>query len=130
LGHERVLLPEPLGGLIRKLPTHQPVGVAGHLPAPSSAAWLLGGRQPDRPLHPLQLIRRLGELGIPTRATRNAALLQLAAEVPPTVLADLLGLHPHTAVAWVKATSGDWSRYAAQRSRATNTPPARQGRSR
>jgi hypothetical protein len=79
---------------------------------------------------PLQLIRRLGKLGIPSRATRNAALLQLAAEVPPTVLADLLGLHPHTAVAWVKAAGGDWSRYAAHRSRATSTPPARQGRSR
>jgi hypothetical protein len=130
LGHDQVLLPEPLGSLLRKLPTRQPVGMAGRLPAPSSQAWLFAGRQPDRPLHPLQLIRRLGELGIPTRATRNAALLQLAAEVPPTVLADLLGLHPHTAVAWVKAAGGDWSRYAAQRSRATSTPPARPGRSR
>jgi hypothetical protein len=96
--------------------------------APSSQAWLFAGRQPDRPLHPLQLIRRLGELGIPTRATRNAALLQLAAEVPPTVLADLLGLHPYTTVGWVKAAGGDWNRYAADRSRATSNPPARQGR--
>jgi hypothetical protein len=104
--------------------------MAGRLPVASPQAWLFTGRQPDRPLHPQHLITRLAALGIPTRATRNAALLQLAAEVPPTVLADLLGLHPHTAVAWVKAAGGDWSRYAAQRSRATSNLPARQGRSR
>jgi hypothetical protein len=130
LGHDQVVLPEPLGGLVRQLPTHQPVGMAGRLPVASIQAWPFAGRQPDRPLHPQHLRSRLAALGIPTRATRNAALLQLAAEVPPTVLADLLGLHPHTAVAWVKTAGGDWSRYAAQRSRAASTPPARQGRSR
>ncbi len=127
LGHDQVLMPEPLGGLVRQLPAHQPVGMAGRLQPPSRSAWLFTGRQPDRPLHPHHLRSRLGDLGIPARATRNAALLQLAAEVPATVLADLLGLHPTTAIGWVKAASGDWSRYAAERSRATSNPPARQG---
>ena len=74
----------------RPPPGALPAGVAVHRP-------------PTRPATaPQHLTTRLAALGIPTRATRNAALLQLAAEVPPTVLADLLGLHPHTAVAWVK----------------------------
>lgn len=32
---------------------------------------------------------------------RNAALMQLAAEIPAPVLGDLLGLSPQTAVRWV-----------------------------
>jgi hypothetical protein len=64
------------------------------------------------------------------RPTRTAALLQLAAEVPAVALADLLAISPGTATGWVKAAGGDWSRYAADRSRATSNPPARQGASR
>jgi len=37
------------------------------------------------------------------------------AELPPSVIADLLGIHPNTAVKWTKAAGGDWSRYAARR---------------
>ena len=51
------------------------------------------------------------------RPTRQAALLQLAAELPAPVLADLLGLHANTAVEWVRAARGDWSVYAASGAR-------------
>jgi hypothetical protein len=46
-------------------------------------AWLFPGRQPGTPMHPAHLARRLGELGIDCRASRNTVLLHLAAEVPP-----------------------------------------------
>jgi hypothetical protein len=49
------------------------------------------------------------------RAARNGALLHLAGEVPPVVLADLLGISINNAVRWVQAASGDWSTYAADR---------------
>jgi hypothetical protein len=129
LGRDQVHLPEPLGGLLASLPVHPPVGMAGHLtpPAPPAAEWLLPGRQPDRPIHPQQLRARLGTLGLRARPTRTAALLQLAAEVPAKVLADLLGISPKTAVGWVTAAGGNWSGYAAARSRTTSIPSARQG---
>ena len=46
-------------------------------------------------------------------ARRRATLLQLAAEVPAAILADLLHLSPGTATRWTRDASGDWSRYAA-----------------
>ena len=45
-------------------------------------------------------------------------MLDLAAEgLAPSFLADLLGLHPDTAVKWVHAACGDWTGYVASRSR-------------
>jgi hypothetical protein len=114
VGRDQLLLPEPLASLLQALPTHQPAGVAGRLP--TRAAWLFPGRQPDRPIHPEQLRRRLGTLGIACRANRTGALLQLASEVPAIVLADLLGLHPNTAERWVRLAAGNWTRYAADAS--------------
>jgi hypothetical protein len=111
VGRDQLLLPEPLASLLQALPAHQPAGTAGRLP--TRAAWLFPDRQPDRPIHPGQLRRRLGALGVACRANRTAALLQLATEVPAIVLADLLGVHPNTAERWVKLAAGNWTRYAA-----------------
>lgn len=114
LGRDAVVVPEPLAGLVRALPRRRQAGVAGRLPSPE---WLFPGRLAGRPIHPEQLRVRLNALGIECRKGRNAALLQLAAEVPGAVLADLLGLHPTTAVRWVGLAGGDWTRYAAERTR-------------
>ncbi len=111
VGRDQLLLPKPLASLLRTLPADQPAGTAGRLPTPT--AWLFPGRQPGRPIHPEQLRRRLGALGIACRANRTSALLHLAAEVPAVVLADLLGLHPTTAERWAKLAAGNWARYAA-----------------
>ncbi len=40
-----------------------------------------------------------------------------AAELPAAVLARLLGIHIGVAVAWQRASSGDWTNYAADYSR-------------
>jgi hypothetical protein len=40
---------------------------------------------------------------------RNAALMQLAAEIPAPVLGDLLGLSPQTAVRWATLAARDWA---------------------
>ncbi|MGH2660596.1 MAG: hypothetical protein ACRDHS_13300 [Actinomycetota bacterium] len=114
LGRDSVVVPEPLSGLVRRLPRRRQAGVAGQLPSPE---WLFPGRLAGRPIHPEQLRVRLNAIGIECRPGRNAALLQLGAEVPAAVLADLLGLHPTTAVRWVDLAGGDWTRYAAERSR-------------
>lgn len=63
--------------------------------------------------------RRLGELGISCRASRNAGFLQLAGELPGAVIADKLNVHRSTADRWVKMAGGDWARHAADRTRSS-----------
>ena len=98
-GKEHVLMPEPLGTFLRDLPWRRQIGISGKLHA---AEWLFPGRQAGRHQHPDYLRVRLGALGIDCRAQRRAALLQLATEVPASVLADMLKLAPSTASKWVE----------------------------
>jgi hypothetical protein len=41
--------------------------------------------------------------------TEEQATLPLAAEIPAPVLADMLGLTPHTAIRWAALAARDWS---------------------
>jgi hypothetical protein len=43
--------------------------------------------------------------------------------MPAAVLADLLGLHPTTAVKWMHQAGADWTRYAAELARDRNHQP-------
>jgi hypothetical protein len=115
LRHELVLRPAPLDGLLRELPARRQVGASGTVPA--AAQWLFPGRHASEPQHPEHIRRRLARLGVDCRANRNAALLQLATELPAAVLADMLGITANTAVRWIKAAGGDWANCAAQRAR-------------
>ncbi len=115
LGSDQLLLPEPLASLAHQLTGNRPVGMAGNLD--HTPAWLFPGRRPGTPMHPTHLARRLAKLGVDCRAARNTALLQLAAEVPAAVLADLLGLTASTATKWAQLAGGNWTRYAADRAR-------------
>jgi hypothetical protein len=54
---------------------------------------------------------------------RSAALFQLATDVPAAVLARMLGIHITVAVTWQRASSGDWTTYAAEVSRRPTTTP-------
>ena len=107
LGSDDIRLPPRLDELLAGLRAN-----TGHA-AVSHGDWLFPGGTPGRPLTVEQLRKRLAGLGIVLRPTRQAALLQLASELPAPVLADLLGLHPNTAVEWVRTARGDWAAYAA-----------------
>ena len=52
-------------------------------------------------------------------AMRQAALIQLAAEIPTPILADVLGIAANTAARWAALASRDWSQYTAQRANPT-----------
>jgi hypothetical protein len=112
IGKEDVLMPEPLATLLRRLPRRRQIGIAGKLHA---TEWLFPGRQAGRHQHPDYLRVRLGNLGIDCRAQRRAALLQLASEVPASVLADVVSLAPSTAAGWVDWAGGNWTNYVADR---------------
>jgi hypothetical protein len=115
LGHEPIVLPEPLAGLVLELVAtrrgHAALGDQG------TSQWLFPGGQPGRPISADQLGERLRQLGLRPGQARSTALFALATNLPAAVLARLLGIHIAVAVAWQRACSGDWAAYAAQISR-------------
>ena len=117
LGREPVVLPEPLAALIRQLVATR----RGHaaLGDPGTSRWLFPGGQPGRPISAYQLAERLRQLGLHPGQARSTALFQLATDLPAALLARMLGIHISVAVAWQRASSGDWTSYAADISRRT-----------
>lgn len=114
LGTSQAIIPEPLGALLLELAA----GGRNHTGVGSPASrWLFPGLHPGRPLHPSSLGQRLRRLGVPTMPGRRAALMHLASQLPAAVLAEILHLHPTTAVKWVATAGGDWNNYAAEISR-------------
>ena len=120
-GRHEVPVPEPLGALLLHLIRHgkSHVGIG----SPANTRWLFPGGLPGRPITASQLSHRLRTLGIATQAGRRAALIDLAAQLPAAVLADLLNLHPTTAVRWMREAGGDWTRYAAELARTRHHQP-------
>jgi hypothetical protein len=112
-GKDDVLVPEPLGGLLRDLPWRRQIGPSGTVPG--TKRWLFPGRQAGRHIHPEHLRKRLAALGIASRPARHAALLQLSREIPAAVLADMLNIDESTATAWAARSGGTWNDYAARR---------------
>jgi hypothetical protein len=115
LGRHDVPVPSPLADAVFQLisdgRSYRGVG------SPPATAWLFPGHLPGRPITAARLGERLRNIGIYAQTGRRAALLDLAAQLPAAVLADLLGLHETTAAKWMHQAGGDWSRYAAQLAR-------------
>ena len=111
LGREPVVLPAPLAGLVLQVAAarrgHAVIGEQG------SSAWLLPGGRPGQPISSYRLAERLHQVGIHPGTARSTALFQLATELPAAILARLLGIHIKVAVAWQRASAGDWMTYAA-----------------
>jgi hypothetical protein len=120
-GRHEVPIPQPLQTLLLKLINHGKPHVG--IGSPSDSHWLFPGLLPGRPITASRLADRLRALGIPTQASRRTTLIDLAAQLPTTVLADLVNLHPTTAVKWMRQAGGDWTRYAAELTRTRNHQP-------
>lgn len=118
LGREPIVLPEPLNALVRKLVDYR----HGHatLGDQGTSRWLFPGGRPGRPISAHRLGERLHQLGLRPGQARSTALFGLAAELPAALLARLLGINISVAVAWQRASAGDWTNYAADYSRRGN----------
>ena len=57
--------------------------------------------------------RRVHNLGISARESRNAALMLLAVQLPAGVLEQMLGIHPATPTAWIRHAGDSQAHYAA-----------------
>ena len=115
LGREPIVLPQPLDALVLQLAAtrrgHAALGDQG------TSRWLFPGGQPGQPISAYRLAERLRQLGLRPGPARSTALFGLATELPAALLARLLGIHISVAVAWQRASSGDWTAYAADYSR-------------
>lgn len=111
LGTEGLELAEPFATLIQSLPLRRRHGIVEQLPT----TWLFPGRCAGRPLRAVALGNRMRELGIQPQRMRLAALDQLTKEVPPAMLAGVLGIPASTTVGTTSRSGGDWTRYAAGR---------------
>src|SRR5690625_4993946 len=110
LGSEPVLLIPPLDVLVTALPVAKPFGAASRL---ADSRWLFTGKNAGTHLHPASLLRRMHQLGVTSRASRNTALLHLASTTPPAVFASLVGVSIGTATRWAGlAGASSWNRYA------------------
>jgi len=120
-GAHNITAAEPLAGLLTELidvgRSHRGVG------SPGTTPWLFPGHLPGRPITASRLGERLPLLGVRALPGRRATLLQLAAQVPAAVLAELLHLTPGTATRWTRDAAGDWSRYAAELARERDHQP-------
>jgi hypothetical protein len=109
-GHP-VPIHEPFATLIGQLPRRRSNGVSDQLDADG---WLFPGRHAGRHTGPVALGERLRAIGIEPRRMRNSARAQLAAEIPPALLGELIGVNANTATRWAALTSGNWTAYAAE----------------
>ena len=111
------VIPEPLATLV----LHLIITRHGHATTgdQGTSRWLLPGGRPGQPVSPCRPSERLHRIRHPTRPAHFTALFQLATELPAAILARMLGIHIDVAVAWQRASAGDWMTYAADVSRRT-----------
>ncbi|MFC9343613.1 hypothetical protein ACFT0G_38985 [Streptomyces sp. NPDC057020] len=110
-----IRLPDPLAVLLKRVIDEQPRhGWNANVPS----TWLFPGKRPGAHRSTGPLARALTTHGIPIRASRTTALIQLAQDMPPAVLAPLVGMHVTTAQQWRRRTGSDWTAYLQARRRA------------
>jgi hypothetical protein len=92
-----------------------PTGGASTAIAGAAPRWLFQGMRVGEPLNYAHARKRLKRLGVRTLGGRTAAILTLAAALPLTILAEMLGISESSASKWYRLANGDWNRYAAHR---------------
>lgn len=115
LGKGAVEITEPIATMLREIAegsasTIRENGLA-RVFEPEHDRWLFPGRGPGKPLGTQALLIELRRAGIHTRSARNTTLLTLARDVPPMILADLLGIGTSTADRWRQWSGGAWAAY-------------------
>lgn len=115
LGTDPIQLPDKIGRLLRRLLDTAPEVGEGR-------TWLFPGARPGRHLTTAALSAPLGRRGINLQAGKTAALITLAREVPPSVLADLLGLSLEATTRWSALAGHDWADYPRTRLADTGSP--------
>ncbi len=110
VGASPLRLPTQLATITMRLAGQQsdPSAIVTQIDTPR---FLFPGHMPGYQLNQTGFSTKLACHGIPTHAGRNTALITLAADLPSSVLSDLFGMHPETALRWTKNAGRDWIEY-------------------
>lgn len=115
-GPDELTVPEPFATLLATLHgSRMNLQTAAHRNSP----WLFPGSAPGQHLNATHLSDELRRHGAPPLASRTGALQQLVREIPPSILADALGISPITAMKHADLAGADYLRYAGLRTRAS-----------
>ncbi|WP_280784948.1 hypothetical protein [Rhodococcus opacus] len=125
LGNKPLELPDPLGAMATRLATNRTNYI--QIARVRDQPWLFPGGHPGRPLTASRMSIRMNRIGIYVRPSRQATLIDLAAQLPHPVLSQLLGISASTASKWSTAAGSSNGRYAAhlvRRARGASAEPA------
>ncbi|MER8089485.1 XRE family transcriptional regulator [Streptomyces sp. NPDC094048] len=73
--------------------------------------FLFPGRPPSRPRSAGTVNNYMKQHDLPGISARNTAMMEAITDLPPIVVSDLFGLHPHTAYAWAQYAQNSWAEY-------------------
>jgi hypothetical protein len=125
LGKEPIPVPEPFASQLNyhlyNRPNQQTTGGAIGTP------WLFPSSRPGRHVDPQSIMQRLRRLGINLLGSRNTALRELVFEIPPPVVAEMLGYSDQVTQRYAAEAGNTWARYVSTTDR-TNTPSKPPGR--
>ncbi|CAN5479831.1 hypothetical protein BH10ACT9_BH10ACT9_14610 [soil metagenome] len=122
LAQHPIDLPEPIAKLVERL-ARQATGNARAQTPDRNAHFLFPGARRHEPIHSTTLGRTLAKAGIPTRLSRNYAMVALTSDLPAAVVATQLGLNASTTNLWARFGQRDGSEYLLAR---IETPEAQQ----
>jgi hypothetical protein len=101
-------VPEPFAELLKSRVTNRPnLRTAG-----ADNPWLFPGYRPGEHLHPNTLMDRLRWLGINVLGARNTSLRELVTQVPPPVVAEMLGYSDQVVQRHAALAAQPWSTYS------------------
>ena len=109
LGRDSIRIPSPMDHLVRTQIEWSNQHRVGAEP------WLFPGYAAGTHLTADALAEGLKRLGIHPTSARNAAMLDLAGNMPARVLSDLMGYANGTAERWAQASGRRWASYPALR---------------
>lgn len=109
LGQPLTPVPEPFASLLLRAANERD---NMHTATNPDARWLSPGRRAGQPINVGTLRTHTRQLGIPSTATRVAALRQLVLQAPAPIIAKALGFHYHTTHRHNIDAGGTWKTYA------------------
>jgi hypothetical protein len=109
LGQEPIPVPQPFADMLSRHMRNRPHlrTAGGVVPTP----WLFPSIRPGWHLDPQMVMKRLRSLGIDLLGARNTALQSLVVEVPPPLVAELLGYSYNVTLRHAEIAAQPWARY-------------------
>ncbi|WP_237735784.1 XRE family transcriptional regulator [Streptomyces sp. AA1529] len=80
-------------------------------PHDGTPGYLFPGRPPSRPRSAEAINTYMRKHGLPGIGARNTAMMEAITDLPPIVVSDLFGMHPHTAYTWSQYAQNSWAEY-------------------